>query len=117
MKMIRRTRKNGRRRLRSVEVEAPRCRACGQPFSPERPRFYRELLCRPCARVQKGERNRVLARVFYRGVYRRGERNAECAAMKMISGRERLLRDRRIVRYARCVARGVPIEYEPPDLS
>jgi len=99
-----------------LTVSREHCRACGRPFS-EIPRYGTRLLCRECGLAGERLKSRVIRELYTQGVHQRGQRCRETGELKKISGRERLLRERRIARYARCVARGVPIEYEPADLS
>jgi hypothetical protein len=89
------------------------CRECGQPFTPENPRYYTRQVCWNCGLDYQRQKSRTLRQLIEHGVYVRGRRTSDFGDLKNICGRDRLLRERRIARYARCVARGGPITYEP----
>jgi hypothetical protein len=97
-------------------LDRTRCRRCGRLFS-EAGRYETRLLCRACGRERERSKSHAVRLRDGQGLYARGQRCQETAELKKICGRQRLLRERRIARYARCVERGVPIEYEPADLS
>jgi hypothetical protein len=90
------------------------CRQCGRPFT-EVPRYYSRLVCWDCGLEYQRQKSRIMRLLYTAGVYARGKRYSETHELNKITGRARLLRDRRIARYRRCVERGVPIEYEPRD--
>ena len=91
------------------------CTQCGRPFTKERWRYPGRWICCECFWAYQRAKETIERMLFTKGVYRRGQRASESGDLKLITGRARLLRNRRIARYARCVARGVPIEYEPRD--
>ncbi len=97
-----------------TQVPATHCRRCGRPFTEVR-RYYRRALCWDCGLADYRARAAVERKFFRNGVYRRCQRYMENQDLKIITGAARLLRQRRIARYRRCVERGVPIEYEPRD--
>jgi len=88
---------------------ATHCRKCGRPFA-EAGQFYDMALCRTCGLAWQRAKNR---RLRLKGVYAKGSRIRETGNLDKITGIARLLRDRRIARYRRCVEQSVPIVYEP----
>lgn len=91
------------------------CRQCGRPFTPENPRYYKRQICWECGLDYQRRKGQARRNQYEHGVYRRGQRATDNGDLWKICGRARLLRERRIARYARCVERGVPIEYESRD--
>jgi hypothetical protein len=102
--------------VRVALLDRTHCRRCGRPFS-EAGRYETRLLCRPCGLERERSKSRAVRLRDSQGLHARGERCQETAELKKICGRQRLLRERRIVRYARCVELGIPIQYEPADSS
>ncbi len=90
------------------------CQQCGQPFTEQRWRYPRRWICCECFWAYCRLKSRWDRLLYTAAVFLHGSRYSESGDLKLITGRERLLRNRRIARYTRCVQRGVPIEYEPP---
>ena len=70
-------------------------------------------MCRTCALTQRRAQARIRRQAVRAALFAIGERLHETLDMEKITGLDRRRREARIARYADCVARGVPIAYEP----
>jgi hypothetical protein len=93
---------------------ATHCGLCGASYETVR-RYYQRRICWNCGLAEQRQRSRRRRQKDSNSVFKLGQRRQDSVDARKISGRDKILRERRIARYRRYVELGVPIEFEPRD--